>query len=126
MLRYGSFFLRKYGIRGCEENIRLDFPAGVGPAVGSVASPDLDLALDGFINLARAGVMGTSFEDDAGTTVKPGACEGFAGGLELFLAAVGLGLLANFAFSFIISNLSPSGEASLNDLPLNGRYGSEL
>ena len=68
--------------------------------------------------------MGTSFEDDAGTTVNSGACEGFAGGLELFLA-VGR-LLANVAFSFIISNLSPSGEASLNDLPRKGRYGSEL
>ena len=70
--------------------------------------------------------MGTSFEDDAGTTVKSGVCEGFAGGLELFLAVVGLGLLANFAFSFCISNVSLSGEPSLNDLPLKGRYGSEL
>ena len=91
-----------------------------------VASPDLDRALDGFTDLARAGVSGTSFEDDAGTTVNSGACEGFAGALELFLAAVGLGLLANFAFSFITSNFSLSGEASLNDLPLKGRYGSEL
>jgi hypothetical protein len=94
--------------------------------VEPVASPDLDRALDGFTDLARAGVSGTSFEDDAGTTVNSGACEGFAGALELFLAAVGLGLLANFAFSFIMSNFSLSGEASLYDLPLKGRYGSEL
>ena len=83
-------------------------PAGVGPAdcpVGSVASPDLDRALDGFTDLARAGVMGTSFEDDgpAGTTIKSGACEGFAASLELLLAVarLGFGLLAYFVFSLL-------------------------
>ena len=61
----------------------LDFllPEGVGPTPtgSSGASPDLDLALDGFKDTVREGLIDTSFEDDgpAGTTVNSGgALEG--------------------------------------------------
>ena len=57
--------------------------------------------------------------DPDGTPVNPGACEGLA------VLELGLGLFANFAFSFITSNFSRSGD-NLNDLPLKALYGSEL
>ena len=101
---------------GCDD-ARFDFllPDGVGPAAGAVASPDLERALDGLTDLAREGVMDTSFEDEdeAGTTVNSGALLGFADGA---LEGTGLADFARVGFS---STAGKSGN-NLWGVPLKG------